>query len=76
MAGMYSNMGAAESWSESVNFSGNSKIVAEGVVVFNNENNGKTRRIGFIYNLKGFLVFRGVTSWSYGMTCAGSGGKW
>ena len=40
-----------------VNFSGNSKIAAEGVVVFNNENNGKTRRIGFIYNLKGFLVF-------------------
>ena len=45
-----------------VDFSGNLKIVAEGAVVFNNENNGKNTKTGFIYKLKGFLVFRGVTS--------------
>ena len=57
---MQRNLGAKSD--NTINFSGNSKIVAEGAVVFNNENNGKNTKIGFIYKLKGFLVFQGVTS--------------
>ena len=57
---MQRNLG--EKSDNTVNFSGNSKIVVEGAVVFNNENNGKKTKTGFIYKLKGFLVFRGVTS--------------
>ena len=48
------NLGAKSNGT--VDFSGNSKIVAEGAVVFNNENNGKNMKIGFIYKLKGFFI--------------------
>ena len=40
-----------------VDFSGNLKIVAEGAVVFNNENNGKNTKNRFIYKLKGLFIF-------------------
>ena len=52
---MQRNLGAKSD--NTVNFSGNSKIVAEGAVVFSNENNGKNMKIGFIYKLKGFFIF-------------------
>ena len=58
-----------------VDFNENSKTVVASTVAFNNENNGKNMKIGFIYKLKGFLFFRGMTSSTYGVTYARSGGK-
>ena len=70
---MQRNLGARTV--NTVNFSGNSKIAAEGAIAFDSENSGKNTKIDFIYKLKGFLFFRGVTSSTYGLTYARSGGK-
>ena len=56
---------------ETVDFNENSKTVAESTVAINNENNGKNMKTGFIYKLKGFLVFRGVTSSTYRLMYGG-----
>ena len=52
---MQRNLGARTV--NTVNFSGNSKIAAEGAIAFDSENRGKNTKIDFIYRLKGFFIF-------------------
>ena len=52
---MQRNLGAKSD--STVNFNGNSKIVAEGVVVFNNENNRKNMKNWLYLQFKGFFSF-------------------